>query len=126
VPSLRRDDGYADVLIDDAGEIELEPRDERGTCPFLFRRRGRALCAIHHVALQTGRAVTSVKPRACRHWPLILERRGRRLWISVHPDAQQIGCVAPLSELPDQPSIRDAFASEIAELTSLTIDLRYR
>ena len=114
VPALRLADGYADVFADEAGEIE--PRDELGTCPFLFRRRGRALCAIHHVAVTTGRDVAAVKPRACRHWPLVLESHGRRLRVGVHPDAQTIGCVAPLAELPGQPSMRDAFAVEIDEL----------
>jgi hypothetical protein len=120
VPSLRIADGYADVFVEESGAIELEPRDERGTCPFLFRRHGRALCAIHHVALQTGRAIAAVKPRACRHWPLVLQSCGRHLRITVHPSAQSIGCVAPLADLPGQPSIRQAFAREIDELRRLT------
>jgi hypothetical protein len=119
VPSLRRRDGYADVFEHDAGQIEIEPRDEHGTCPFLFRRRGHALCAIHAIALRSGRAVDAVKPRACRHWPLIVDAQAQRLRISVHPSAQQIGCVAPLAALPGQPSMRDAFAAEIAELRRL-------
>lgn len=119
VPALRRPDGYADVFAPDGAQIEIEPRDERGTCPFLFRRRGRALCAIHAVALHSGRPVAAVKPRACRHWPLIVEPRGHRLRIGVHPEALQIGCVAPLADLPGQPSIRTAFAAEIDELRRL-------
>src|SRR5882724_11763332 len=47
VPTLRQGDGYADVFAPDANGMQIEPRDERGTCPFLFRTRGRALCAIH-------------------------------------------------------------------------------
>ncbi|MGH7789290.1 MAG: hypothetical protein ACRERC_20640 [Candidatus Binatia bacterium] len=121
VPGLRQPGGYANVFAQDSGDIELDPRDERGTCPFLFRRRGRALCAIHHVALQSGRAVAAVKPRACRHWPLVLEARGRRLRIAIHPDAQAIGCVAPLADLPGQPSVRAAFAGEIEELRRLAM-----
>ncbi len=121
VPALRQGGGYANVFAQDAGAIEIEPRDERGTCPFLFRARGRALCAIHHVAIQSGRAVAAVKPRACRHWPLVLMARGRGVRISVHPDAPMIGCVAPLAELPGQPSIREAFAGEIDELRRLAI-----
>jgi hypothetical protein len=119
VPSLRQAGGYADVFTEESGGIELEPRDRQGTCPFLFRAHGRALCAIHHVALQTGRAIAAVKPRACRHWPLVIEPRGRHLRISIHPSAQIIGCVAPLAELPGQPSIREAFSSEIDELRRL-------
>jgi hypothetical protein len=119
VPALRQGDGYADVFTPDSSGIQIEPRDERGTCPFLFRTPDRALCAIHHSAHQSGRNVATVKPRACRHWPLILEPVGRGLRITVHPDAQTIGCVAPLAGLPGQPSIREAFSSEIAELSQL-------
>jgi hypothetical protein len=119
IPELRQDRGYANVFVDDARGMQIDPRDERGTCPFLFPKRGRALCAIHHIALRTGREVAAVKPRACRHWPLILECRGRCLRITVHPSAQMIGCVAPLADLPGQPSIRAAFAAEINELRHL-------
>jgi hypothetical protein len=119
VPGLRQAGGYANVFADDGGEIEIEPRDERGTCPFLFRARGRALCAIHRVAIDSGREVAAVKPRACRHWPLVVVRHGRRLRISIHSSAQAIGCVAPLTDLPGHPSIRAAFAGEIDELRRL-------
>ena len=119
VPALRQPGGYANVFTDESGELELEPRDERGTCPFLFRTGGRALCAIHHVAVQTGRAIAAVKPRACRHWPLVLGARGRHLRVTVHPSAEIIGCVARLAELPGQPSIRAAFSAEIDELRRL-------
>ena len=119
VPKLREGDGYADVYTDDGLGLLIEPYDDRGACPFLFHKQGRALCAIHHVALQTGRAVASVKPSACRHWPLVLEAHGRRLRISVHPDAEAIGCVAPRAELPGQPSMRQAFAAEIEEIRRL-------
>jgi hypothetical protein len=119
VPTLRQGDGYADVFAPDDDGMQIEPRDARGTCPFLFRTRGRALCAIHRIALQSGRAVAAVKPRACRHWPLILEPVGRGLRITVHPDAQTLGCVARLVDLPGQPSMREAFASEIDELLQI-------
>lgn len=120
VPGLRAADGaLADVFTDDGDGWEIEPRDERGACPFLFTRRGRALCAIHDLALRTGREVTAVKPRACRHWPLVLERRGRTVRITVHPDAEAMGCVAARAALPGQPTVREAFAAEIAELRRL-------
>ena len=119
VPGLRDDSGYADVFVGDGREFEIEPRDQVGTCPFLFRTGDRALCAIHRVAQQNGGDVSSTKPRACRHWPLTLQRDGRRVRITVHPDAQAIGCIAPLVHLPGQPSIRAAFADEIAELQAL-------
>jgi hypothetical protein len=120
VPALRHGRGFADVFTDeDAGSWQIEPRDDAGTCPFLFGRNGRALCAIHHTALATGRDVADVKPRACRHWPLVLESRGRRLWVTVHPSARHMGCVAPVADLPGQPTIRAAFASEIDELRRL-------
>jgi len=119
VPTLREAGGYADVFVSDAGGIQIEPRDEQGTCPFLFRRQGRSLCSIHHVALKGGRAVAALKPRACRHWPLTVDEHGECLWITVHPSATEIGCVAPLADLPGQPSLRDAFADEIGELYRL-------
>lgn len=119
VPRLRQADGYADVFSEESGAIRIEPRDEGGTCPFLFRRDGHALCALHAVALRSGRAVAAVKPRACRHWPLVVEAHGRHLRITVHPGAEAIGCVAPLAALPGQPSIRAAFAAEIEELRRL-------
>jgi len=118
-PALRRGREFVNVFADDGDGLQIEPQDEAGTCPFLFGRDGRALCAIHDTALRTGRAVAAVKPQACRHWPLVLEARGRGLRITVHPSAQRMGCVAPLAELPGQPSVRQAFAAEIAELRRL-------
>jgi len=118
-PGLRRSREFVNVFADDGDGLQIEPQDEAGTCPFLFGRDGRALCAIHDTALRTGRAVAAVKPQACRHWPLVLEARGRGLRITVHPSAQRMGCVAPLAELPGQPSVRQAFAAEIAELRRL-------
>ena len=116
IPALRQEGGYVDVFAEEASEFHIEPRDERGTCPFLFRTQSRALCAIHHVALQCGYDVAAVKPRACRHWPLILEPFGRGLRITVHPSARALGCVAPLADLSGQPSMREAFAREIDEI----------
>ena len=124
LPRLRQDDGYADVFAPDGSGMQIEPHDERGTCPFLLRTRGRALCAIHHAALQSGREVAAVKPRACRHWPLVLEPAARGLRITVHPEAQTIGCVARLADLPGQPSMREAFAAEIAELLQFAKERR--
>ncbi len=118
-PGLRRAGRFANVFDDDGDGLHIEPRDGAGTCPFLFARDGRALCAIHAVALATDRAVAAVKPRACRHWPLALERRGADVRITVDRSAHAIGCVAPRAALPRQPSIRDAFAAEIAELRRL-------
>ncbi len=118
-PALRRGRAFANVFSDDADGLQIEPRDEAGTCPFLFVRKGHALCAIHHTALATGREVAAVKPSACRHWPLVLQSHGGRLRVSVHPNAERIGCVAPLAELPGQPTVRAAFAREIAELRRL-------
>ena len=123
-PGLRRGPEFANVFTDDADGLQIEPRDEEGTCPFLFGRKGRLLCAIHDTAVRTGRDVAAVKPQACRQWPLILEPHGRRLRITVHPKAQSMGCVAPLADLPGQPTVRAAFAREIAELRRLAIESR--
>src|SRR6185369_6872340 len=64
VPALRDRRGYADVFVEDAAGIHIEPRDEVGTCPFLFRKHDRALCALHRTAQQSGRDVVALKPRA--------------------------------------------------------------
>lgn len=119
LPHLREGEGYADVFVEDGSEMQIEPRDERGTCPFLFQRQSRALCALHHLALQSGRPVSSMKPRSCRHWPLVLELSRQRVRITVHPEARALGCVGLSKDLPGQPSMRVAFAEEIAEICRL-------
>ena len=119
VPRLRQGRAFANVFVDDGDGPQIEPRDEAGTCPFLFGRARHALCAIHAVAVPTGRDVAAVKPQACRHFPLVLRKHGRGVRIALHPSAERLGCVAPLAELPGQPAIRDAFAAEIAELRRL-------
>jgi Fe-S-cluster containining protein len=115
-PRLRGRGGMVDVFTREGDGYTIEPVDERGTCPFLFRRRGRDLCAIHSWALAAGVEVASVKPRACRLWPLVVEARRGVPTVTVHPDALRIGCVAPRRELPGHPSVREAFAAEIADL----------
>ena len=115
LPALREADGYANVFVDDPPDMMIES-DDGGACPFLFRTRSHALCGIHTVALETGRAVPSVKPAACRHWPLTLAADGRAVRVMVQPAAARIGCVAPRRELPGQPSVLEAFREEIAEL----------
>jgi hypothetical protein len=115
VPSLRTGGEFANVFIDDPPDVVIESRDD-GACPFLFRTRRHALCAIHHVALRTGRAVAPFKPTACRHWPLTVEPDGRRLRLTVEPAAERMGCVAPVAALPGQPTVLEAFRDEIAAL----------
>ncbi len=115
LPRLRDGGGYASVFVDDPPGHVIEARDD-GSCPFLLRTSGRALCAIHHLALRTGRAVPAVKPAACRHWPLLLEADRGRARLGVQPAALRMGCVAPRHTLPGQPSVREAFGAEIAEL----------
>jgi hypothetical protein len=115
-PRLRDEAGPCDVFGRDGSTLTIEPADESGRCPFLFTRGGRALCAIHSWAADRGEEVSAVKPRACRLWPLtIAQRRGRRV-VTIVPQALSLGCVAPLAELPGQPTVRQAFAAEIAEL----------
>jgi len=120
VPSLRADGEFESVFVDDPPSVLIEPRDDRGTCPFLFRRAGKSLCSIHTLALETGRSVPAVKPAACRHWPLVLEPSRGGVRITVHASAAGIGCVAPRAELPGHPSVREAFTREIEELTRRT------
>ena len=115
VPTLREPDGFASVFVDDPPGMVIES-DESGRCPFLYRTGRHALCAIHHLALASGRTIAAVKPAACRHWPLTLEMDRGRIRITVQPAARGIGCVAPVSELPGQPTVLDAFRDEIAEI----------
>jgi hypothetical protein len=115
VPELRVDGEYENVFVDDPPEVLIEARDD-GSCPFLYRTRTRSLCAIHTVALASGRSVDEVKPASCRHWPIRLERDGGRLRVTVHPAARRIGCVAPARELPGRPLVVDAFRAEILEI----------
>jgi hypothetical protein len=115
VPALREGDAYANVFVPDPPGLVIET-GENGVCPFLFRTRHHALCSIHRVALRTGRAVAEFKPAACRHWPIALEADGDRIRVTVEPAARRMGCVAPVAELPGQPTVLDAFRDEIAAL----------
>lgn len=119
VPELREGDGYANVFDVDGEDVQIEPQDEDGTCPFLYRTERQALCAIHTLAVRSGREVPSVKPRACRHWPLVLRRTANEIRVTIHEDAAKIGCVAERSQLPDHPAMDEAFAEEIEELRRL-------
>jgi len=120
VPSLRIDGGYENVFIDDPPELLIEARDD-GSCPFLYRTRSRALCAIHSVALASERRVADVKPASCRHWPIRVERDGGALRITIDSAARRIGCVAPARELPGHPLVVDAFRAEIAEICGFLV-----
>ena len=115
LPRLRDDDGFANVFVEDPPGYVIEANDD-GSCPFLLRTRRHAQCSIHRIALETGRPLASVKPAACRHWPLMLEMRRGRVRLTVQPSAPDIGCIAPRETLPGHPSLREAFAAEIAEL----------
>jgi hypothetical protein len=64
----------------------------------------------------TGRDVPSVKPAACRHWPVALVTDGDAIRVTVQPAARRIGCVAPRRELPGQPSVLEAYREEILEM----------
>ena len=125
LPGLRAAGQYASVFVEDPPGFVIES-DGRGACPFLVRSATHATCAIHSLALRTGRAVPSVKPAACRHWPLVLDVRRGTVRITVQPTARQMGCVVPRAELPDQPTLRDAFAAEIRELTASVVRPRER
>lgn len=119
VPSLREEDGYASVFVDEEPPDLLIESDDDGVCPFLFRTREHPLCSIHHLALRTGRSVPAYKPAACRHWPLTLERAGARVRVTLQPHALRIGCVAPREELPGHPTVAEAYRAEIAELCEI-------
>jgi hypothetical protein len=115
LPHLRDGDGYENVFVDDPPHYMIET-DDGGACPFVVRTRKHSLCGIHTLALQTGRPVPSVKPAACRHWPVTLEASRGVVRIMVQPAARAIGCVAPVADLPGQPTVLQAFRDEIAEI----------
>ena len=115
LPALRAGGDYANVFVEDPPGYVIEADDD-GACPFLLRTHRHALCAIHHLALRTGRPVETVKPAACRHWPLLLDVDCSAVRLGVQPTARGMGCVAPRRELPGHPSVREAFAAEIGEL----------
>lgn len=120
VPSLRENDGYASVFVDDPPGLTIESLDD-GSCPFLFRTQGHALCSIHSQAMASGRAIEDFKPASCRHWPITLVRDGDRVRVTVHEAARRIGCVAPVRQLPGQPTVLEAFESEIAEICGAAV-----
>ena len=124
VPTLREDDGYASVFVDEEPPDLLIESDDDGACPFLYRTKKNALCSIHSLAIATGRSVPEVKPAACRHWPVMLERDGDMVRVTVQPHALKIGCVAPRRELPGKPSVLEAYREEIAEMCGGEVPLR--
>jgi hypothetical protein len=122
-PRLRSDDGsYASVFVQDDSDLLIESDDD-GVCPFMHRTTTRTLCAIHTVALQTGRDVSSVKPAACRHWPITLVADGSGcVRVTVQPAARRIGCVAPTRDLPGHPTVLESFRAEIEEICGCPLD----
>jgi hypothetical protein len=125
VPALRDGDEYRNVFVEDPPGFVVD-HDEYDGCPFLLRTRARSLCAIHSLALASGRRVEAVKPAACRHWPISLEPDGRRVRVTVQEAAPRIGCVVPRALLPDHPTVLDAFRPEIEELCGADVFRRAR
>ena len=116
VPALRAEEGeYENVFVDDPPDMIIEALED-GTCPFLRRTRTNSLCSIHTIALQTGRDVPSIKPGACRHWPVMLEQAGQDVRVKLQPAAEKIGCIGPVAELPDNPTVLEAYRAEIEEM----------
>ncbi len=124
-PALRDGDQYRNVFVEDPPGFVVD-HDEHGGCPFLLRTRTRSSCAIHSLALATGRRVDAVKPAACRNWPIALEPDGPRVRVTVQDAAPRIGCVVPRAELPDHPTVLDAFRPEIEELCRADVFRRQR
>jgi len=122
-PKLRHDDGsYANVFVEDEPALVIES-DDQGACPFMHRTSTRALCSIHTIALETGRDVPSVKPAACRHWPITLVADGGgRVRVTIQPTAHRIGCVALRRELPGHPSVLESFRTEIEEICGCPLE----
>jgi hypothetical protein len=124
-PRLREGRGYRDVFVEDPPGYVVDHDEQRG-CPFLVHTRTRSLCAIHSVALASGRRVAAVKPAACRHWPVTLEADGPRVRVLVQPAARGFGCVAPRRQLPGHPTVLEAFAPEIEDICGPGVARRAR
>ena len=122
-PRLRDARGYQNVFVDEPPGCVIDT--DEGGCPFLHRRGGRALCAIHTLALQSGRPVVAVKPASCRQWPLALAPApAGRVRVYVDPVAHEIGCVAPRAALPGHPSVFEAFAAVLEEMAAAVAPAR--
>ena len=119
VPRLRDANGYRNVFVEDPPGYVVD-HDEHDGCPFLVKTKTHSLCGIHSMALATGRRVDTVKPAACRHWPVTLVPDGARIRVTVQEAARHIGCVAPRRELPGQPTVLEAFRAELEELCGAT------
>ena len=92
VPTLREDDGYASVFVDEEPPDLLIESDDDGACPFLFRTRKHALCSVHSVALSTGRAVPQFKQNddpGGLWWPQAEQRSITPLLPRVSPKARR-------------------------------------
>jgi hypothetical protein len=124
-PRLRDERGYRNVFVEDPPGFVVD-HDEYDGCPFLVRTKTRSLCAIHSVALASGRPVDAVKPAACRHWPVTLLPDGRRIRVTVQEAAERIGCVVPRADLPGHPTVLEAFRPEIEELCGPAVLRRAR
>lgn len=123
IPTLHDGDGYIDAFVDDPPTWVIDSNDD-GACPFLLRTPQHSLCSIHHLALATDRRVPDWKPAACRHWPILLRQEGRRVRVMVQPAAERIGCVAPLAELPDHPTVLEAYREELIEICGPEVERR--
>ncbi|MFP6665500.1 MAG: hypothetical protein VCC00_15010 [Deltaproteobacteria bacterium] len=121
IPALRAADGtYENVFVDDPPELIIEAHED-GSCPFLCRTSKSSLCSIHSIALETGREIKSVKPGACRHWPVMLEQAGGSIRVRLQPVAEKIGCIVPRAEMPQNPTVLEAYREEIEEMCGATI-----
>ena len=118
VPSLQDEDGYVDGFVDDPPGWVIDSDDD-GACPFLMRTKKHSLCSIHNLALKTGRHVPDVKPASCRHWPILLRQEGSRIRVLVQPAAEKIGCVAPVADYPEHPTVLEAYRDELVEICGL-------
>ena len=118
LPSLRDDEGYVDAFVEDPPQWLFETEDD-GACPFLQRTPTHSLCSIHGLALAHREPVANWKPASCRHWPITLRAEGARVRVLVHPAALSIGCVAPVAELPGQPTVLEAYREELIEICGL-------
>lgn len=75
-PTLREDDGFANVFDEAEEGLHSIDTDEEGACAFGFWRDGTLQCSIHAAAVAMGLPWERLKPRVCSLWPLSLSSAG--------------------------------------------------
>ena len=111
---LATEDGLENVFEELFPGLLVIDTDERGLCVFAYRRgRGPVLCSLHSAAVAAGVDVGSVKPRACRLWPLAMTD-SRPHYLGVDPGAMAFPCNT--ARPPETPGLDDGVAAIVRDV----------